>query len=206
MGLHRTPADDVVWFVNVPEAPISRDRRAATTSDQWRAHLAELVTDDAGPARALIESGELELAGDNTYDLGHVASWHRGRLVLVGDAAHAPSPSSGQGVSLALEDAVVLAGCLASAPDVSAAFDSFVGARRQRVEKVVAVGARSSSSKIPGRIGRLPMEAMMRVVFRHLVTDKAQDWITGYRVSQSPEGRALTGASAAPAPGRPRRR
>ena len=69
VGLHRTPADDVVWFVNVPEAEISRERRATTTTDEWQAHLAALVTDDAGPARALIEAGELELAGDNTYDL-----------------------------------------------------------------------------------------------------------------------------------------
>ena len=213
VGLHRTPTDDVVWFVNVPEAQISRTQRADTSLDQWRARLADLVADDAGPARALIESGELELAGDNTYDLGHVATWHHGRLVLVGDAAHAPSPSSGQGVSLALEDAVVLAGCLAGClptaashgTGVPAAYDSFVAARRRRVEKVVAVGARSSSSKIPGRIGRVPMEAMLRVVFRHLVTDRAQDWITGYRVSQSPAGRVVTAASGAPAPGRPRR-
>jgi 2-polyprenyl-6-methoxyphenol hydroxylase-like FAD-dependent oxidoreductase len=226
VGLHRTPADEVVWFVNVPEPEIRREQRAAATSAAWQARLADLVADDAGPARALIEAGELELAGDNTYDLGHVATWHRGRLVLVGDAAHAPSPSSGQGVSLALEDAVVLAGCLASSPHLPAAFDSFVAARRERVEKVVAVGARSSSSKIPGRIGRVPMEAIMRVVFRYLVTDQAQEWITGYRVSESPEGSAvragraggelgaggglsagggLRAASAAPAPGRPRR-
>ena len=217
VGLHRTPTDDVVWFVNVPEPEISRERRATTTPAQWQAHLARLVADDAGPARALIEAGELELAGDNTHDLGHVATWHRGRLVLVGDAAHAPSPSSGQGVSLALEDAVVLAGCLAAttaaAEDtgVPAAYDAFVAARRERVEKVVAVGARSSSSKIPGRVGRVPMEAMLRVVFRYLVTDRAQDWITGYRVSESPAGRVVRArrqvraASGAPAPGRPRR-
>ncbi|SDP56701.1 2-polyprenyl-6-methoxyphenol hydroxylase [Pedococcus dokdonensis] len=206
VGLHRTPADDVVWFVNVPEPEISRERRAATSLAEWRARLAALVADDTGPAGELIETGELELAGDNTYDLGHVSSWHRGRLLVVGDAAHAPSPSSGQGVSLALEDAVVLAGSLASVGEVTPAFDAFVEARRARVEKVVAVGARSSSSKLPGRVGRVPMEAMLRVVFRYLVTDRAQDWITGYRVSATPEGRAVTATSGAPAPGRPRRR
>jgi 2-polyprenyl-6-methoxyphenol hydroxylase-like FAD-dependent oxidoreductase len=205
VGLHRTPADDVVWFVNVPEPEISRERRAATSAAQWQAQLARLVAEDAGPARALIETGVLELAGDNTYDLGHVATWHRERVVLVGDAAHAPSPSSGQGVSLALEDALTLAGCLATAADVPTAYAAFVEARRRRVEKVVAVGARSSSSKIPGRLGRVPMEAMMKVVFRWVVTDRSQDWITGYRVSQSPAGRVVTAASGAPAPGRPRR-
>jgi hypothetical protein len=42
------------------------------------------------------------------------------------------------------------------------------------------------------------MEAMMRVVFRLFVTDRAQEWVTGYRVSQTPEGRAVSaGASEA---------
>ena len=62
-----------------------------------------------GPAAELVADGVLELAGDNTYDLPHVPHWTRDRLVVVGDAAHAPSPSSGQGASMALEDAVVLA-------------------------------------------------------------------------------------------------
>ena len=196
VGLHRLPADDVVWFVNVPEPEITRERRTGTTMDEWQAHLATLVADDAGPARRLIEAGELELAGDNTYDLAHVSTWHRDRVVLVGDAAHAPSPSSGQGVSLALEDAVVLAGCLATAPDVAQAFDAFVAVRRERVEKVVAVGARSSSSKIPGRVGRVPMEAIMRVVFRLFVTDRAQEWVTGYRVGESAAGRVVRAGQA----------
>jgi 2-polyprenyl-6-methoxyphenol hydroxylase-like FAD-dependent oxidoreductase len=41
-----------------------------------------------------------------------VPHWHRGRLVLVGDAVHAPSNSSGQGASLAIESAIELARCL----------------------------------------------------------------------------------------------
>jgi 2-polyprenyl-6-methoxyphenol hydroxylase-like FAD-dependent oxidoreductase len=41
-----------------------------------------------------------------------VETWQRGRVVLVGDAAHATSPSSGQGASMAIDDAVVLGKCL----------------------------------------------------------------------------------------------
>ena len=59
-------------------------------------------------------AGRLELAGDSTFDLPHVPTWRRGRTVLVGDAAHAPSPSSGQGAAMALEDAVVLARSVAA--------------------------------------------------------------------------------------------
>ena len=172
-----------MWFVNVPEPEITRERRAATSLDQWRQHLAELASGDAGPARALIESGELELAGDNTYDLPHVPVWTRGRLAILGDALHAPSPSSGQGASMALEDAVVLASSLRDTATVADGFAAFESARRARVERIVAVGARSSSSKIPGRIGRIPQEAMMRLVFRYLVTERGQSWMTGHRVT-----------------------
>lgn len=182
-GAHPTPDGDVVWFVNVPEPEITPQKRAATSLDQWRQHLAELASGDAGPARALIESGQLELAGDNTYDLPHVPTWHRGRLAILGDALHAPSPSSGQGASMALEDAVVMAASLRDTDSVPEAFVSFESVRRARVELIVAVGARSSSSKIPGRIGRVPMEAMMRLVFRYLVTERSQTWVTGHRVT-----------------------
>ena len=115
-GAHRTPDGDVVWFANVPRPAIDSDERAATSAEQWQQWLVDLFAGDAGPAAELVRTGELELAGDSTYDLGHVPVWHRGRLVLVGDAAHAPSPSSGQGASMALEDAVELARCLRDVP------------------------------------------------------------------------------------------
>ncbi|GAB3076020.1 FAD-dependent oxidoreductase [Pedococcus soli] len=182
-GAHPTPAGDVVWFVNVPRPEIAPAERAGTTPEEWRDRLARLAEDDAGPARALIEAGELELAGDNTYDLPHVPTWHRGRIALVGDALHAPSPSSGQGASMALEDAVELATSLRDAGSVPEGFARFEARRRARVEKIVKVGARSSSAKIPGRVGRVPLEAMMRVVFRYAVTDRSQEWMTGHRVT-----------------------
>ena len=181
-GAHPTPDGDVVWFVNVPRGEVSREERAATSPTQWKSQLAGLVADDAGPAHELIVAGELELAGDSTYDLGHVPMWSRGRLALVGDALHAPSPSSGQGASMALEDAVVLATALRDARTPAEAFASFESARRSRVERVVAAGARSSSAKVPGRVGRLAQEAVLRLVFRYAVTDRSQAWITGHRV------------------------
>jgi 2-polyprenyl-6-methoxyphenol hydroxylase-like FAD-dependent oxidoreductase len=47
----------------------------------------------------------------------HLDSWSRGRVTLVGDAAHCPSPLSGQGTSLALVGAYVLADELGAAAD-----------------------------------------------------------------------------------------
>jgi 2-polyprenyl-6-methoxyphenol hydroxylase-like FAD-dependent oxidoreductase len=179
-GAHPLPTGDVVWFANVPRPEIGREERAATTDAQWLAWLAELVADDAGPASALVAAGELELAGDSTFDLPHVPTWWRGRTVLVGDAAHAPSPSSGQGAAMALEDAVVLARSVAAqGADGLAAYER---ARRERVEAIVRAGARSSSAKIPGRIGRVPLETMLSLVFRSGVAARSTDGFTAHRL------------------------
>jgi 2-polyprenyl-6-methoxyphenol hydroxylase-like FAD-dependent oxidoreductase len=186
-GAHPTPAGDVVWFVNVPEPEITRDRRRNTTEEEWRRRLLSLVRDDAGPAADLVRNGRLELAGDNTYDLGHVPTWFHGRMVIIGDAAHAPSPSSGQGASMALEDGVVLAQALrdhtvGDHAEVPAAFAAYEKARRERVEKIVAAGARSSSSKIPGPVGRWFQELMLRFAFRYMITDRSIAWINDHRI------------------------
>ncbi len=181
-GAHRTPEGDVVWFVNAPREAIGPAERAATSMAQWQEWLVELLEPDAGPGAELVRTGELELAGDSTYDLPHVPVWHRGRVVLVGDAAHAPSPSSGQGASMALEDAVELARCLRDLPTVEAAFEAYEAIRRERVERIVAAGARSSSSKTPGRVGAMVRDAALRLVFRYVVTDSSVAWMSDHRV------------------------
>jgi 2-polyprenyl-6-methoxyphenol hydroxylase-like FAD-dependent oxidoreductase len=181
-GYGAAPGGGVVWFVNWPRDQISADERATTSDEQWRAHLAGLFTDDAGPAVELIRAGRLELAGDNTNDLPHVPVWHRGPIVIIGDAAHAPSPTSGQGASMAAEDGVVLAKALRDLPTVAVALDGYEAARRKRVEKIVAYGARGSSAKTPGRVGRVIRDAMLRFLFRYVVTDRSTAWIYDYRV------------------------
>ena len=183
-GAHPTPSGDVLWFVNVPGPLLPREDGSARTTKEWREHLVGLLAVDAGPAAELVRGGELELAADMTYDLGHVPTWWRDRAVLVGDAAHAPSPSSGQGAAMALEDGVVLADTIAAAPDLAAGLAAYEQRRRARVERIVRAGARSSSAKIPGPIGRVFQEAMLRMVFRTFVTDRSVAWMTDYRVSR----------------------
>lgn len=64
------------------------------------------------------------------------ALWRRGRVVLIGDAAHASSPMRGQGGCLAMEDALVLAEVLHAAASVDEALETFVNRRKPRVEWV----------------------------------------------------------------------
>jgi 2-polyprenyl-6-methoxyphenol hydroxylase-like FAD-dependent oxidoreductase len=142
----------------------------------------ELFAGDAGPATRLIEAGRLELAADNTHDLRKVPTWHRGPMVLVGDAAHAPSPTSGQGASMAAEDGVVLAQCLRDLPSVPEALAAYEHRRRARVERIVAQGARTTSAKTPGRVGRVVRDLAMPLVFKLLVTDRSMAWIYDHHI------------------------
>ncbi len=181
-GAHPLSTGEVVWFANVPRAEITRAERTATSAERWLAWLGTLASEDAGPAAELLATGRLELAGDNTHDLAHVPTWWRGATVLIGDAAHAPSPSSGQGAAMALEDAVVLSRCLAQDP--RRALAAYEQKRRERVEAIVRAGARSSSAKIPGQVGRVVQEAMLRVVFASGLAARSTNAITAHRLAE----------------------
>ncbi len=63
--------------------------------------------------------------------------WHKGRTLLIGDAAHATSAHMGQGGGMALEDSVVLGQCIAAASSLPEAFEAFMARRFERVRAVV---------------------------------------------------------------------
>lgn len=64
-------------------------------------------------------------------------SWSRGAVLLIGDAAHATSPNMAQGAAMGLEDAIVLAECLAAAGNITEAIAAHERRRRPRTEWVL---------------------------------------------------------------------
>lgn len=74
--------------------------------------------------------------------------WSRGRVVLIGDAAHAMTPNLGQGAAMAIEDAYVLAGTLADESSVDEALASYERVRRPRVQAI------ADESRSLGRVGQ----------------------------------------------------
>ena len=81
------------------------------------------------------------------YDMPELQQWSAGRVLLMGDAAHAVTPHSGQGASLAIEDGVVLAACLADSQDHVGAFARFEQLRRERSHRAIAMGRAVGSQK-----------------------------------------------------------
>ncbi|WP_433791914.1 FAD-dependent oxidoreductase [Actinoplanes sp. CA-252034] len=178
-GWAAAPDGRVWWFANPPRRrPVERGE---FTADTWRAHLLELA--EGEPAAGLIRATAEILGPWSTRDLPRVPVWHGDRTVLVGDAAHAVAPSSGQGVSMALEDAVVLGHSLREHRELPAALSAYETTRRPRVEKVVAHGRRTSSTKVLGPVGAALRDAMMPLGMRtmHRRGDP-QAWIFEHRV------------------------
>lgn len=171
---------EVWWFANPPQPEeLPASELAAITPAQWRAKLRELFADDDFPALDVIDATEQIFSGWNTYDFPTVPVWHRERMVIIGDAAHATSPASGQGASMALEDAVTLAKCLRDLPDVPAAFAAYEDLRRARVERVVAQGKRNGDGKAVGRIGRLLLPVIFKFVAK---AANKQGWLYDHRI------------------------
>ncbi|MGV9360757.1 FAD-dependent monooxygenase [Amycolatopsis sp. NPDC003731] len=79
----------------------------------------------------------------------HMPRWSSGRVVLAGDAAHAPSFLTGQGTSLALVGAYVLAHALAVFPDHMAAFAAYENRLRGFVEANQALVSAGQATLFP---------------------------------------------------------
>ncbi|MEV4321872.1 FAD-dependent monooxygenase [Microbispora rosea] len=178
------PEGQVWWFANPPSRrEMPPEELAAITPEQWRARLMDLFEGDAGPMREIIAATPDILPGWNTYDFPRVPKWSGERMVLVGDGAHATSPSSGQGASMAVEDAVVLGKCLRDVPDTAKAFAAFERLRRERVERVVAQGKRNGDGKAPGAGGAFVRDLILPVVMRQVEKRNALAWMHDYRIT-----------------------
>ncbi len=87
--------------------------------------------------------------------------WHSGRVVLIGDAAHASSPMMGQGGCMAMEDACVLAESLLGKATLADAIECYVVRRRPRVNWV------HQESEAVARSFRLPPAVRNHALRQH---------------------------------------
>ncbi|HEV2137704.1 MAG TPA: FAD-dependent monooxygenase [Nitrososphaerales archaeon] len=90
-----------------------------------------------GPVPAFLDT----LQSDDQLHVGPIESvgldeWYRGRVVLIGDAAHAGPPYLTEGGCMAMEDALVLADVLRKEGSIKSALEAYVRRRRPRVDWV----------------------------------------------------------------------
>lgn len=130
-GFVPVSASEAYWFAvaNAPEG--GRD-------DDAHAFVSERFANFCEPAPALIAATPKErVFRTDIHDRVPVASWSRGRVTLLGDAAHPTTPNLGQGGCMAIEDAVTLAHLLSTAGDHAAAFAEYERRRVAKTTKIV---------------------------------------------------------------------
>jgi 2-polyprenyl-6-methoxyphenol hydroxylase-like FAD-dependent oxidoreductase len=143
---------EAYWFAvsNAVEGEREADSLAAVSRQfaKWAEPVPELVA-HTPPERVF---------RTDIHDRVPVANWSRGRVTLLGDAAHPTTPNLGQGGCMAIEDAVVLAHALARAEALPAALSDY---ERRRVEKTSRI---VNASYRFGRLAQLthPLAILLR--------------------------------------------
>ena len=144
-GYIAEPGQPVMWFNSYP-APIDAVGQPAAPKAYAR-FIEDLHRDDPlDNARIMAAVPAIERHYP-IFDMPELARWSRGRVLLMGDAAHAVSPHSGQGASMAIEDAVVLAALLDDAETIEAAFARFFALRQERSQAAIRVGRAAGGQK-----------------------------------------------------------
>ncbi|MCM3123100.1 MULTISPECIES: FAD-dependent monooxygenase [unclassified Mesobacillus] len=169
----------VFWFaaVNMPEGTL-------ITTEKIKSVVLQHFKGWWGPIEAVIESTEeSKILVHKIFDRKPVDDWHKGRAVLLGDAAHPMLPNLGQGGAQAMEDALVLTNCLEQYPrEIEKALNQYEQLRSSRTKKIV------QSSRMMARMMQLENSAAIRL--RNLLLRstpdemkiKRLDWVLGYEV------------------------
>ena len=172
----------VYWFHSYPSdtETIRIDDPAA-----FARKLQDLHRDDPLDNSAIINAEHAVRGAYPDYDIPSLPDWFTDRVVLMGDAAHAVTPHSGQGASMALEDALVLAACIEAEATPIAAFRRFESLRRERVEAAVTLGRQGGQQK--------KAQSWLALRLRDLILplvvplgQKAQEKLLAFRADRSP--------------------
>jgi salicylate hydroxylase len=136
----------------------------------------------AAPARNLVAAAE-NWKTWTLYDRPRLRRWGDGPVTMIGDAAHPMLPFLAQGAAMAIEDAAVLADCLAKSPDDPAPamrrYESLRNDRTTRAQKAAARnGTRYQASGVEAAVRNTTLRMMGGAGLL-----KRYDWLYGWRMT-----------------------
>jgi 2-polyprenyl-6-methoxyphenol hydroxylase-like FAD-dependent oxidoreductase len=157
--------DQVRWYVT-HKVPTGKD--AAT----GKAEILERIKGWYELLKAAVDSTEDSLlVHTEAWDLKSIKTWVKGRVVLLGDAAHATTPFAAMGANITIEDSIRLAELLTSELSLDDALRAFQEHRKKRTEDVV------KKSRMMAKIAQVhsPILAWLRdQAFLHISPEKME--------------------------------
>lgn len=176
-GFGPAGADRVYWycFETVPEGAPSPKRPRDDFLHRYGSWFE--------PIPALVESTEPDaIEATFTYDRAPRRKWGRGRVTLLGDAAHPMKPNIGQGAAQALEDAVVLGSCLSGGGAPEIALREYERRRVRRANRVVRASRRAGrAAEVRSLRAARVRDAVVKALPDRL-TVAQQRWIAEFRL------------------------
>lgn len=133
VGLVPLPNNQLYWFICINTTANN------TQFSQYKGkELAAIFRNYHSPVeKVLAQTPDDKITWNDIIDLAPIKQFAYGKVVLLGDAAHATTPNMGQGACQAIEDAIVLANCLVQYSNVAEAFSSFETRRLERTTAIV---------------------------------------------------------------------
>jgi 2-polyprenyl-6-methoxyphenol hydroxylase-like FAD-dependent oxidoreductase len=133
--------------------------------------FAELLADYGGFPKLLLPHLTSTVNWRPLETVALPSPWYQHRVLLIGDAAHAGPPTLAQGAAMGIEDAVVLAQCLAAHADLATALEAFMARRYDRVRAIVdaSVTISRAQMEVDGRPAVARAQEAARIVL-------AQPW------------------------------
>jgi 2-polyprenyl-6-methoxyphenol hydroxylase-like FAD-dependent oxidoreductase len=143
-AVHHCGQGRIFWYgtKNTPEG-------VADAPGGRKAEVLDCFRDWFSPIPELIQATQDDILRNDIVDRKPIKSWGKGRVTLLGDAAHPSTPNLGQGACQAIEDAVTLAHCVGRNDNPEAILRAYEG---RRIPRTTAITKRSLHVGIVGQL------------------------------------------------------
>lgn len=158
---------------------LSADVPVAQSAVDVKSRVLEKYAGWAEPVQAIVEATDAnQIVERPIVDRPPLQAWSKGRVTLLGDAAHPMVPSLGQGANTAFEDAWELSQCLSQAPNITAALTNYENSRIYRTQVIQARSAFQGT-----RAYDADSETFLRQVadWARASQSEFEDWLYNYK-------------------------
>lgn len=155
--------------------------------EHYKSELNSIFIDWPDPIATIInKTPQSRINKIYVHDHDPIDLWHKNNVVLLGDAAHSPLPTSGQGACQALEDAWHLTKCLKdNINDISKAFTLFTELRKSKTLGITMGGRQLASSIFNQDVEFCKHRnlASKNTNYQNAVVGMAKGWSSGLPIS-----------------------
>jgi 2-polyprenyl-6-methoxyphenol hydroxylase-like FAD-dependent oxidoreductase len=155
--------------------------------EHYKSELNSIFVDWPDPiAKIINETSQSRINKIYVHDHDPIDLWHKNNVVLLGDAAHSPLPTSGQGACQALEDAWHLTKCLKdNSNDISRAFTLYTELRKAKTSGITIGGRQLASSIFNQDVDFCKYRnlASKKTNYQNAVVGMAKGWSRGLPIS-----------------------